>query len=430
MAASSNAVDDGFMTQGKQPLVLWSTVPFYPAADVAQYEATLATRRDRVRRENFRELSATLENLAASGADVSAMSEPLANILLTFDMMRDLHRARDEKAIDVLLENQFKAALDRMYVVHQLRPNERRLQFSAGSDPAGFRAYIEGRAKDKPARLDQAVRVYRQIDFTAYGSFTSMGGNEFQLTLHIQNFKTGTNRSFSTRGTLTRTVEVLASRVFDYFQSNVYPGWDEARSELEWIAMPTNPARTDPGSPNYGYSYHEAIDYCTERKARLPYSRELRAADAAGGYRVGGISRLKPGVSYPVLDRRHVPDFYVLNMTGSGTGVEGALRTLATYPGRVEFWCVRGDPSPNIVLHESLWMLHRAHESGDARSREIFAAVETIRYQLGETDAALSIFHDTTTGERFAKVKRLGSIEAALDVLTRYGIALQIPSVR
>ena len=130
-SASTTPGDDGFITKGKQPLVMWNTVPFYAAADLAQYEATLATRRDRVRRENFRELSATLEALAASGTDVSAMSEPLANILLTFDMMRDLHRERDEKAIDISLENQFKAALDRLYVLHQLRPGERRLQFSA-----------------------------------------------------------------------------------------------------------------------------------------------------------------------------------------------------------------------------------------------------------------------------------------------------------
>ena len=430
LAASSKPVDDGFMTQGKQPLVLWNSVPFYAAADVAQYEATLATRRDGVRRENFRELSATLENLAASGVDVSAMSEPLANILLTFDMMRDLHRARDENAINSSLENQFKAALDRLYVMHQLRPSERRLQFSAGSDPAGFRAYIEGRSKDKPARVDQAVSVYRQIDFTAYGSFTSLGGNEFQLTLHMQNFKTGTSRSFSTRGTLTRAVEILANRVFDFFQSNVYPSWEDKGSTLEWIAMPTNPARTDPGSPNYGYSYEEALDYCVERDARLPYSRELRSADAAGAYRAGGISRLKPGVSYPVLDRRHVPDLYVLYAGDSTAGMGGVLRSLATYPGRVEFWCVRGGPAADVTLHESLWMLHRAHESGDARSREIFAAVETIRYQLGETDAAQSTFNDTTTGERFATVRRLGSIETALDVLARHGITLQIPSAR
>ena len=427
-SASTTPGDDGFITKGKQPLVMWNTVPFYAAADLAQYEATLATRRDRVRRENFRELSATLEALAASGTDVSAMSEPLANILLTFDMMRDLHRERDEKAIDISLENQFKAALDRLYVLHQLRPGERRLQFSAGSDPAAFRAFIEGREKDKPARLDQAVRVYQQIDFTAYGSFTSMGDNEFQLTLQIQNFKTGTSRSFSTRGTLTRAVEVLASRVFDYFQSNVYAAWDESRGALEWIAMPGNPARTDPGSPNYGYSYHEALDYCAERNARLPYARELRSADAVGAYRAGGISRLKPGVSYPVLDRRHVPDFYVLHLGDTATGTEGSLRTLATYPGRVEFWCVRGDPAPNIGLHESLWMLHRAHESGDARSREIFAAVETIRYEMGETDAAQSTFNDTTTGERFSRVSRLSSIAEAKTVLERYGITLMFPA--
>ena len=72
-------------------------------------------------------------------------------------------------------------------------------------------------------------------------------------------------------------------------------------------------------------------------------------------------------------------------------------------------------------------MLHRTHESGDARSREIFAAVETIRYELGEADAAQSTFNDTVAGERFARVVRLPSIEAAVQVLRSHGIALQVP---
>lgn len=73
-------------------------------------------------------------------------------------------------------------------------------------------------------------------------------------------------------------------------------------------------------------------------------------------------------------------------------------------------------------------MLHHAHESGDARSREIFAAVETIRYQLGETDAAQSTFHDTSTGDRFVNVSRLSSIAEAKAVLERYGIVLVFPA--
>jgi hypothetical protein len=55
-------------------------------------------------------------------------------------------------------------------------------------------------------------------------------------------------------------------------------------------------------------------------------------------------------------------------------------------------------------------------------------AVETIRYELGNEDAAQTTFNDTTTGDRFSRVSRLSSIAEAKSVLERYGIALVIPS--
>ena len=49
-----------------------------------------------------------------------------------------------------------------------------------------------------------------------------------------------------------------------------------------------------------------------------------------------------------------------------------------------------------------------------------------IRRVLGDFDEDLSYYHNTSTGNRFDKVQPLPSVGAALEVLRRHGVVIEL----
>jgi hypothetical protein len=418
-------------------LSIWSSVPFYAGADLAQYQLTLSQSRSQVRQQLMGELSDTLVKLASSGARAEAMLEPLADILLTFDQMQDLHKARDVQRVNVSLENQFKAALDQKFRQNDVREPARRIQFSAGPRPEALASYLEGGASqprsanpmgsDPERSLRFAAELRRAIDFVAFGTFSNLGRGSFQLTLQLRRLVDGSIRSFVARGPLTDAVDELAQEVFDHFQKNVYPDWESPYGQLEWLPRASNPVRDNRALVKSGYTFQEANAYCTERGYRLPYARELMAASDGGAYKFGGVDHLLPNTAYPVLDRRHVQENYYLK-PGTEHLTGGSIQPIAGFPDIATFWCVRGQPSPTVMFLELLWKLHRKNQSGDADNKAVFTAVETLRFELGDSDTEQTYFNNVAEQLMFEPVRRLHSVDKALQVLNQQGIFLEVPA--
>lgn len=49
------------------------------------------------------------------------MTEPLAKILMIFDQVHDVHKAKDVIEIDISIEAQFKSSLDNLFILNDVR---------------------------------------------------------------------------------------------------------------------------------------------------------------------------------------------------------------------------------------------------------------------------------------------------------------------
>ena len=421
LAAESKYQDNSIKRKDKTVYTLWPEIPFFPLGDIAQFEKTMIQSRDQVRQMLWGELTQALEKMAAKDAPVEAMLEPMANILLIFDQVHDIHKAKDLINIDKSMEAQFKAAMDRLYVDLDVRDDRRKLQIGGGTEISLLQSLIRGISQKQPLgkpitlaeiNAKMALEMFEQIDYVSYGTFSNLGKNNFQLTFHIVGNKNGVSRSFIATGRITDALTDLAKQVFDFFQKNVYPDWETSEKQLSWLPMPINPNKA-------GYTWEEANRYCRMRGYRLPYSRELVLAETGGVYKSGGISSLEFAVPYSVADKRFSSENYVYtarNGTSTGGPVQGASYSMSYG----KFWCVRGAPSEEVLVYENIWSLIRKYHPV---SRDIYRALETIRFALGDYGSGGMIYYSPEN----RSFERMSSLDEALSFLKSQRISIQIP---
>lgn len=425
--------DDNFRNETKKMATLWADIPFFPGGDLGQYQTTMSQDRDSVRKEFWNELMDQVNKLAEKGMAVEAMLEPMANILMMFDQVHDIHKAKDIVNIDFSLEHQFKGAFDQLFKQYDVRDQNRKIQISKGTKPDLLQSYIRGisskRPFGKPITQDElnvkyALELYNQIDYLAFGTFSSMGKGDFQLTFHLSGNKNGVTRNFISRGKLLVAVDDLAKQVFDYFQKNVYEDWNTPHTQLTWLPMPINAERQrqiDESNVYELYSFTEAKSYCQARGYRLPYAKELLMAESGTGYKQGGIDNLIQHASYAVADKRSTNGkLWVIPRNGGATG--GPFMVDSSVPLKGVFWCVKGTPLPEISFNEKLWSLLRKFRNNNL---EAFTALETLRIEIGDFDAGNNLTQ--FWNDKFVTIEPLESADEALAVLAKYGIFLQIP---
>lgn len=398
---------DSFNSDRKIPR-LWAQIPFIQAGNLGQYQSTMAQGRDGTRRQLWRELMNEVQNLAAQGAMVEKMIEPMAKILLDFNKIYDENKKVDSVGIDLALESQFKGQFDSLYRQWDVRAHQRKVQFAEGAIRQGIDNNIK--QLQAPNKAQAAQDIYGVLDYVAYGTFSSLGGGQFQLSLHISSLKNGNQRSFESTGRLNEALAGLAQQFFDFFQKNDYPAWQTPYKALTWMAMPINTGKQS-------YSFPEAQQYCQQQGYRLPYARELIAAAAGTQYQPGGIFSLRNFENYAVADVREVRGGHWLTM-GNETATGGPINSFADSKG--SFWCVKGKASSQILFVEQLWTLIRAHRSTNL---EAFQALETIRFEISDFGAKKEFF----VGAQPRLVQTYESIEMAQEVLKKNGIKLSIP---
>ncbi len=426
--AAARYQDHRFKNKEKGVLTLWPSIPFFAGGDIGQYQTTMAQSRDSVRKDFFNDLIEGLSKLADKGAVAEVMLEPMANILMQFDQLHDIHKAKDVVKIDFSLEHQFKAALDALFVQHDVRDSTRKVQISKGTDADLLQSYIREISADRPfgKRITQeelnvlkALEIYEQIDYLSYGTFSNIGNGNFQVTYHLQGFKNGVTRNFIATGRLTAAVNDLAQQVFDFFQKNEHPDWETPYAKLQWLLMPVNPTRSEAVYGSASYTFDSAKSYCAARGYRLPYSREILMAESGGQYKQGGVQNLESHTPYPVADRRRVNENHVMT-PGHEHATGGAVQPSSTQQSQVKFVCVKGAASADVLVFEKLWELHRQWRGNDI---EVLAAIETLRFELGDSGTDGPIYF----GNSFAPVRRLGGVDEAMQVLRGKGIQFSMP---
>lgn len=425
---------DGRFKVTKKTANLFAQIPFFPGGDIGQYTTTMSQNRDQVRKMFWQELMGEVQALAEKGAVVEAMIEPMANILMKFDQMHDIHKAKDIVNIDYSLENQFKATFDQQFQKFDIRDEQRKIQISRGTEANLLESYIREISADRPfgkqitreeIDVKKALELFEQIDYVSYGTFSSLGQGNFQLTFHIIGYKNGVTRNFMSRGPLVNALDNLAFQVFDFFQSNVYEEWKSPYSNLIWLPMPINPERERRITESHSYdlySFNEAKSYCEARGYRLPFAKEILMAETGTKYQEGGISSLFPYANWAVADRRQMNENHWLNPSIADS-TNGMINGEGSSKLKGVFWCVRGTPSKDVAFIDKLWTLFRKYRG---KNLEAYRAVQTLRYEIGDY-GAMSSELQYWNGE-FLDITVFEDIDEALSVLRRNGVQIEYPS--
>lgn len=384
------------------PAGIWPDIVFVQAGNFKEFEETMSQSRDEVRKMLFKELTDVLKPLVEAGAEAASTAKVLAEILLTFDGMHEVHKDEAVKGIPKSLESIFRAELDELHSRYDVRDHRRRTEFVRNAQVV--EAVHSATRSGSPLSTETALQLYTSVDYFMYGSYTIIRGGNVELTLTIEKYYSGQTRSFSARGPIHQAIKALARKVFDFFQSNQYEEWSNPQPHLQWLPAPKRNNREEDHPSQYDtWTAADARLYCRGQRARIPYARELILAAQGGEYAPGGIKYFNPNEIYLVADRQRwdMQHYYFVGQEGA-TG--GAVRTDAGYGTiKAKFWCVRGEPSMDIRFHEDLYRLLRK-----TPDPSIKRAVEYILTQLEDTGARPEYrdeFPDLDTALEFLRSK-------------------------
>lgn len=362
---------------------IWSNVPFIQAGNFHEFEAELSLTRTQARQQLLNEFGSLHIPLAMTTSDITGLAMVLAQIIQDFDSLVRIHADQAHRNIDLSLSKLLLAEYDELFEKHRIPEYRQRGRF--------YTAEIE------PQNMAKNLR------FIAYGSYTVVSGGQVKATLTLEELFSGKTRSFVVTGKIQKAAKLLAQKLFDFFHSNRYPEWINPQPHLEWIAPP---------APEQAMLAIVARRFCRGQNARLPFAEELIQASLGGDYRQGGI-KLERNRYYVVADRqRHVDQYYYNTYPWGNTQTGGPVHTDAGL-GRVQayVWCVRGLPSTNVRLVQSIYRLIRMH----SHHKNILGALEFLLVHLqdfGMRDWAASDFQ---------------SLKHAQDFLATQGLMVEVP---
>lgn len=360
-----------FKLNSNSKVTIWPDVLFVQGADLANFNLTIRQTRDQVRKMLWQEFSDTLIPLAMSGADAAALAPILADILLTFDRMHEVHKAEAVKGMNISLESMLRATIDNLYVQYSISDAQRKMSFSRNSEMVSAVKFAQmNQTQLKPGIAEKA---FIDVDYFMYGTYTILSGGQIELNLTIENYRSGETRSFLGRGQVQEAIENLSRSVFDFFQGNEYPDWINPQPHLVWVA----PA---PGAKEM--SAQLATKICKSQNARLPFAEELLMAAAASPYQPGGIPEIGEHEVYVVADRTrwNEQEYYFSWRTDEFLGPvktnAGMGAVLAKY------WCVKGDPADSIRYSQNLYRILRISKDSTVKK-----AIEYLLNQMSDSGA-------------------------------------------
>ena len=388
--------------------LIWGNIHLVKGGNYSEFEAELSKTRAEARGEPLNELGSLLTPFAYSTDDVSRLAQVLAATVVQFDELVRRHAKEAHHGIPVSLAEDFKAGVDRFYVGHRLNDSEQRTGLAYVS-----REDLEAMSRNKMPVTD-ALKLVRDLRFLAYGSYTVLDRAMVRVVLNLEDLVTSRVKSFSADGPIAEVGGLLAAKVVDFLQGVEYPNWENPDPQLTWIA---------PAFPQTKVSAQLAARYCEGQKARLPYTAELLQAAMGGNYRKGGIGPLLTDSTYVVADRnRYDAQYYYTTGETAQTQTGGPVHTSAGHGAIIGYyWCVRGEPSKNILFDQAIYRLIR--QSQQQKRQGVVGALEYVlakRNDLG-LDPLRSGSGTISHEESFQ------SLASAVQFLAQNGVYLRIP---
>lgn len=412
-----------FRPKSGEVAYLWPDIPFFALGDLGQYEDTLSAGRDRKRHQFFDSLIDAVERLGQLNGAPELMIEPIANILLLFDQVYDHQKNQDQVAVNQSLSVQLIAHIDTLYRQYKIAEKDQILSFNVNKVTPQLKSQIK-KANLTLSFGEQAISSYfyknkqawqswlEPVQYSAYGTFSSLGRGLFQVTLHISNLKTGAMKSFTVNTSIKEASKDLAYLVYEYFQRQAFPDWQVIHSDLSWLPAPYRHSNRE------GFLASEAVAYCQSRGYRLPYARELMLADTGTQYQAGGVGPLKYGHAYPVKDHRLVISQYAYT-PGTELATGGPVQVVLSGSRLSDFWCVKGRRNEDVIFIEEIWRLIRIHRE----VAEVYQALETLRFFMGDFGIGPSV----RLWPSYKEVSFLSTPMEAQEVLGKFQIRINLP---
>lgn len=356
-----NSFARDFATAKKDRFNIWPQIVFTQGADFANFDYTISQTRDSVRKMLWGELSETLLNpMLLARQDAARLAPVLARTLLTFDQVHRQHVQDAYEGISGSLEGLLKASFDKQIGHFGIR--NQKVRFSAS--PLLTHAVAVAGQTGQTISLDAAIQAMMEIDYVLYGNVSVAYPGGVNITLTLQNYRSGDTQTFSQSGEIQHVARMLGEQLFTFFYSNTYEEWINPQPNLKWIPSP-------PGKTYYDAGF--ALSFCSTQGARLPYAMELMLAGSLSQYQEGGII-LAQDETYIVADKKKVNDQHFFHTAEYGaTG--GPIRPDGGF-GR--FWCVKGEPIDSIRYVEGLYKIYRQ----ELKSPHIIKAVKYILQQM------------------------------------------------
>jgi hypothetical protein len=385
---TANAANRESCWDQDRPARVWPEIVFRQAADLDDYRRTMSQSRDEVRRMLTQEFIEVLRELSPAGGSPREVVESVLSAVIAFDDAHDRHKEKAAKGMPIFFEAGFRSAVDELSRSNRVPLDQRRIRFVNLALVNRLKAIRDEMQSDRPVSkrdVDTLRQVVEAVDLVPYATFSS-NGLRHQVTLTLENVRSGSVCNFEGVGDLDQVAYLLAEAVFRDFQGVEYPEVRNPNSHLAWI-------RPSLGRPVATAA--QARNYCSSQGSgvRLPYALELTTAANVGAagtsYVEGGIPRLEPG-PWVVADRLHDDEQYYYFEPRPGVPDNhpaGPVRTDAGL-GQVNarYWCVKGDPDPRVVRVEELYDVYRTVRWMDPRSPAL-AAVEYLLDKEGALGA-------------------------------------------
>ena len=203
------------------------------------------------------------------------------------------------------------------------------------------------------------------VDYVMIGEYIVVNKKDLRLAINLIELKTGiTVGGFNVDASPANLATKLAQAVFDYFQKNQSPPFENPTTGLTWILDPVAEAFKKP------VTHKQAKSYCASQKYRLPFAEEIMQLSGGGNYSPGGFELIHEGNScYFVADNK---DNYLLKDPKGAyhyyTGLDehllnyGAIQLDSELPElqRCYFVCVKGEVASNIEIINKLYEIYRA----------------------------------------------------------------------